>query len=104
MSNHIKHDDDDEKDREWTLATQIHQIVWHSVFHSFNFPIAYFGIETISVHTLNTILFHLAAKLECVAIHTYGSICDGADKNRRHIKSFDWFASIWKVNNKVEVQ
>ncbi|CAG8811836.1 11909_t:CDS:1, partial [Dentiscutata erythropus] len=49
-------------------------------------------------------LFHLAAKLECAAIHIYGSICDGAGENRRHIKSFDWFATIWKVNDKVEVQ
>ncbi|CAG8636940.1 15848_t:CDS:10, partial [Dentiscutata erythropus] len=74
-NNHIKHKEAAEKkDQERTLATQIHQIVWHSVSHSFNFPIAYFGVETISVHTLNTILFNLAAKLECVAIHTCGSV------------------------------
>jgi hypothetical protein len=57
-----------------------------------------------NVHTLNTILFYLAAKLECIAIHTCGPVCDGAGENRRHIKSFDWYASIWKVNDKVEVQ
>ena len=32
-------------------------------------------------------LFNLAAKLECIGIHTYDSICDGAGKNRAHIKS-----------------
>ncbi|CAG8712027.1 1049_t:CDS:2, partial [Acaulospora morrowiae] len=64
----------------------------------------YFAIETIDVHTLNTILFHLAAKLECVAIHTCGSVCDGVSENRRHIKNFDWFATTWKMDDKVEVQ
>ncbi|CAG8774800.1 16412_t:CDS:2, partial [Dentiscutata erythropus] len=85
-------------------STQVHQIVWHSISHPFNFPIAYFGVETINVYTFNMTLFHLAAKLECAAIHTYGSICNSADENRRHIKSFDWFATIWKANDKVEVQ
>ncbi|CAG8648536.1 4743_t:CDS:2, partial [Paraglomus occultum] len=93
-----------EKDHERALATQVHQIVWHSISHPFNFPIAYFGVETMNIHTLNTLLFHLAAKLECVAIHTCGSICDGAAENRRHIKSFDWFAITWKIGDNVEVQ
>ncbi|CAG8690514.1 16070_t:CDS:2 [Dentiscutata erythropus] len=53
---------------------------------------AYFAIKTMNIHTLNTTLFSLAAKLECVAIHTCESVCDGAAENRRHIKSFDWFA------------
>ncbi|CAG8706743.1 773_t:CDS:2, partial [Dentiscutata erythropus] len=103
LSNHIKHDNDDEKNHERTLVTQIHQIVWHSVSYSFNFSIVYFGVEAMNIHTLSTILFHLAAKLKCVAIHTCGFVCDSADENRRHIKSFDWFAAIWKVNDKVEV-
>ncbi|CAG8532436.1 12720_t:CDS:2, partial [Cetraspora pellucida] len=94
MSKHNKRNNNNEKEYEQTLATQVHQIVWHSISHSFNFSIAYFGVETINVHTFNMTLFHLAAKLECVAIHTYGSICNGASENRRHIKSFNWFATI----------
>ncbi|CAG8766935.1 27683_t:CDS:2, partial [Dentiscutata erythropus] len=104
VQNYSNDQKDDEKDCKRTLATQVHQIVWYSITHSFNFPIAYFAIETISVHTLNTILFSLAAKLECVAIYTYRSVCNGAGENRRHIKSFDWFATTWKIGDKVEVQ
>ncbi|CAG8723954.1 9070_t:CDS:10, partial [Dentiscutata erythropus] len=65
---------------------------------------SYFAIETIDVHTLNTILFSLAAKLKYIAIHTCGSICDGAGENRRHVKSFDWFATTWKIGDEIEVQ
>ncbi|RIB26061.1 hypothetical protein C2G38_2030552 [Gigaspora rosea] len=104
VQNYSGDQNNDEKDCKRTLATQVHQIVWHSITHSFNFPIAYFAIETISVHTLNTILFSLAAKLECVNIHTYGSVCDSAGENRKHIKSFNWFATTWKIGDKVEVQ
>ncbi|RIB11104.1 hypothetical protein C2G38_2042939 [Gigaspora rosea] len=106
IQNHFydQNKDEDEKNRERTLATQVHQIVWHSITHPFNFPIAYFAIETMDIHTLNTILFSLAAKLECIAIHTCGSVCDGAAENRKHIKSFDWFAATWKIGNKIEVQ
>jgi hypothetical protein len=92
----------DEKQKQ-DLATQVHQIVWHSATHNFAFPIAYYGINIITAHNLNTILFNLAAKLECIGIHTYGSICDGAGKNRTHIKSFDWYASTWSSGDIVEV-
>jgi len=85
------------------LATQVHQIVWHSITHNFSFPLSYYGINTMSTHDLNTLLFGLAAKLECIGIHTCGSVCDGASENRNHIKSFDWFASIWIVGDIVEV-
>ncbi|GBB97398.1 hypothetical protein RclHR1_29880002 [Rhizophagus clarus] len=85
------------------LATQIHQVVWHSATHNFAFPIAYYGINTITAHNLNTLIFNLAARLECIGIHTYGSICDGAGENRIHIKSFDWYASTWSLGDVVEV-
>ncbi|CAG8801012.1 4252_t:CDS:2, partial [Dentiscutata erythropus] len=71
------------------LATQVHQVIWHSATHNFSFPIFYYGINTMIAHNLNTLIFSLAAKLECLGIHTYGSICDGAGENRTHIKSFD---------------
>src|SRR5436305_8267007 len=32
-----------------------------------------------------------------------GSVCDGAGENRNHIKSFDWWASSWSLENIVEV-
>ena len=85
------------------LATQVHQIVWHSITHNFAFPISYYGINNITAHSLNTLLFSLAAKLECIGIHTCGSICDGAGENRSHIKSFDWYASKWTCGDLVEV-
>ena len=85
------------------LATQVHQIVWHSITHNFAFPISYYGINNITAHNLNTLIFSLAAKLECIDIHTCGSICDGAGENRTHIKSFDWYASKWSINDLVEV-
>ena len=44
-------------------------------------------------------LFNLAAKLECIGIHIYGSICDGAGENRTHIKSFDWYVSKWSTGD-----
>ncbi|GBC31431.2 hypothetical protein GLOIN_2v1799663 [Rhizophagus irregularis DAOM 181602=DAOM 197198] len=91
------------KKQEQNLATQVHQIVWHSTTHNFAFPIAYYGINTITAHNLNTLLFNLAARLECIGIHTYGSICDGAGENRTHIKSFDWYASTWSSGDIVEV-
>jgi Agenet domain len=89
--------------QEQNLATQVHQIVWHSATHNFAFPIAYYGINIITAHNLNTLLFNLAARLECIGIHTYGSICDGAGENRTHIKSFDWYASTWSSGDVVEV-
>ena len=76
------------------IATQVHQIVWHSATCKFAYPIAYYGINTLTAHEINKILFQLAANLECIGIHTIGSICDGAGENRNHIKSFDWWASI----------
>ncbi|UZO29390.1 uncharacterized protein OCT59_022868 [Rhizophagus irregularis] len=85
------------------LATQVHQIVWHSITHNFAFPISYYGINNISIHSLNTLLFNFAAKLECIGIYTCGSICDGAGENRIHIKSFDWYASKWTCGDIVEV-
>src|SRR5205085_1924876 len=85
------------------LATQVHQIVWHSITHNFAFPISYYGINNITAHSLNTLLFSLAAKLECIGIHTCGSICDGAGENRSHIKSFDWYASKWTCGDLVKV-
>ncbi|CAG8492326.1 1615_t:CDS:10 [Diversispora eburnea] len=42
-------------------------------------------------HNLNTIIFELATKLECIGIRTIGSVCDGADENRTHIKRDDWY-------------
>ncbi len=85
------------------LATQVHQVVWHSATHNFSFPIAYYGINIITAHNLNTLIFNLAARLECIGIHTYGSICDSAGENRTHIKSFDWYASTWSFDDIVEV-
>jgi hypothetical protein len=93
----------EKQEQNQNLATQIHQIVWHSTTHNFAFPIAYYGINTITAHNLNTLIFNLAARLECIGIHTYGSICDGAGENRVHIKSFDWYASTWSSGDIVEV-
>ncbi|CAJ0751439.1 9385_t:CDS:2 [Entrophospora sp. SA101] len=101
-SNTISPDHISEK-YEHGLATQVHQIVWHSITHNFSFPLSYYGVNTLSTHDLNTLLFGLAAKLECIGIHTCGSVCDGASENRNHIKSFDWFASTWSVGDIVEV-
>jgi len=72
------------------IATQVHQIIWHSATCKFAYLIAYYGIKTLTAHKINKILFQLAANLECLGIHTIGSICDGAGENRNHIKSFDW--------------
>ena len=66
--------------QEQNLATQVYQIVWHSATHNFAFPIAYYGINTITAHNLNTLLFNLAARLKCIGISTYGSICDSYKK------------------------
>jgi hypothetical protein len=85
------------------LATQVHQIVWHSITHNFAFPISYYGINNITAHSLNMLLFSLAAKLKCIGVRTYGSVCDGAGENRIHIKSFDWYASKWSFGDLVEV-
>lgn len=89
--------------QKYELATQVHQIVWHSITHNFAFPISYYGINNITMHSLNTLIFSLAAKLECIGIHTCGSVCDGAGENRTHIKSFDWYASKWSSGDIVEV-
>jgi hypothetical protein len=91
------------KNQDRGLATQVHQIVWHSATHNFSYPIAYYGINTLTAHEINKILFQLAANLECIGIHTCGSICDGAGENRNHIKSFDWWASTWSIGDIVEV-
>ena len=72
--------------QKYGFATQVHQIVWHSITHNFAFPISYYGINNMTAHNLNTLIFSLAAKLECVGIHTCGSVCNGAGKNRNHIK------------------
>uniref|UniRef100_U9TUF1 Uncharacterized protein n=1 Tax=Rhizophagus irregularis (strain DAOM 181602 / DAOM 197198 / MUCL 43194) TaxID=747089 RepID=U9TUF1_RHIID len=85
------------------ISTQVHQIVWHSATCKFAYPIAYYGINILTAHEINKILFQLAANLECIGIHTIGSICDGAGENRNHIKSFDWWASTWSLNDIVEV-
>ncbi|POG60644.1 hypothetical protein GLOIN_2v1486843, partial [Rhizophagus irregularis DAOM 181602=DAOM 197198] len=85
------------------LATQVHQVVWHSATCNFAYPIAYYGINTLTAHEINKMLFQLAANLECIGIHTCGSICDGAGENRNHIKSFDWWASSWSLGDIVEV-
>ncbi|RHZ65018.1 hypothetical protein Glove_319g81 [Diversispora epigaea] len=87
----------------YNLFTQVHQFMWHSITHNFAFPISYYGINTITAHNLNTIIFDLAARLECIGIKTIGSICDGAGENRTHIKSFDWYASKWTSGDIVEV-
>ncbi|RHZ53790.1 hypothetical protein Glove_437g23 [Diversispora epigaea] len=60
-------------------------------------------INNITVHNLNTLIFELAAKLEYIKIHTLGLLCDGVEKNRSHIKSFDWYASKWTLGDIVEV-
>ncbi|GBC02262.1 hypothetical protein RclHR1_04530004 [Rhizophagus clarus] len=46
------------KDNNQDLATQMHQIIWHSA----------------------------TSNLECIGIHTYGSVCNDAKENRNHIK------------------
>ncbi|RIA82511.1 hypothetical protein C1645_835231 [Glomus cerebriforme] len=48
-------------------------------------------------------LFQTAVNLECIGIHTYGSICDDTGKNRSHIKSFNWWASSWPLKDIVKV-
>ncbi|RHZ79690.1 hypothetical protein Glove_142g14 [Diversispora epigaea] len=85
------------------LATQVHQIIWHSATYKFAYPIAYYGINTLTAHEINKILFQLVANLECIGIHIFGSICDGANENRNHIKSFDWWTSSWTIGDIVEV-
>ncbi|CAB4434938.1 unnamed protein product [Rhizophagus irregularis] len=77
------------KDYNRNLATQVYQIVWHSATCNFAYPIAYYGINTLTAYEINKILFHLAANLECIGIYTCRSVCDGAGENRNHIKSFD---------------
>ena len=84
------------------LATHVHQIIWHSITANFAYPIAYYGVKILSAHQLNNILFGLASKLECLNIHTIGSICDGASENRNRIHSFDWFATTWSIGDIVE--
>ncbi|CAG8604806.1 14830_t:CDS:2, partial [Dentiscutata erythropus] len=74
-SNFLSNSISEEPKRE--LATQVHQVIWHSAT--------------------------LTAKLKCLGIYTYGSICDGAGENRTHIKSFDWYASTWSLGDIVEV-
>ncbi|UZO08781.1 uncharacterized protein OCT59_029032 [Rhizophagus irregularis] len=64
---------------------------------------SYYGINTLTAHEINKILFQLAANLKCLGIHTCGSICDGAGENRNHIKSFDWWTSFWCLGDIVEV-
>ncbi len=96
----IENNSDEQK---YGLATQVHQFVWHSITHNFAFPISYYGINNITAHSLNTLIFSLAAKLECIGVHTCGSVCDGAGENRAHIKSFDWYASKWSIGDLVEV-
>ncbi|GES77572.1 hypothetical protein GLOIN_2v1773882 [Rhizophagus clarus] len=91
------------KDNNQGLATQVHQIIWHSATCNFAYPVAYYGINTLTAYEINKILFQLAANLECIGIHTYESVCDGAGENRNHIKSFDWWASSWSLENIVEV-
>jgi hypothetical protein len=89
--------------QKYELATQIHQFVWHSITHNFSFPISYYGVNNITAHNLNTLIFNLAAKLKCIGINTIGSICDEVEENRSHIKSFDWYASKWSFGDIVEV-
>jgi len=76
-------------DHNCRLATQVHQVIWHSITCNFAYPIAYYGINTLTAYKINKILFQLAAKLECIGICTCESICDDVRKNRNHIKSFD---------------
>ncbi len=93
----------DSKDHNRNLTIQVHQVVWHSATCNFAYPIAYYGINTLTAHEINKILFQLAANFECIGIHTCGSICDGAGENRNHIKSFDWWASFWSIEDIVKV-
>ena len=93
----------DSKDHNRNLATQVHQVVWHSATCNFAYPIAYYGINTLTAHEINKILFQFAANLECIGIHTCGSICNGVGENRNHIKSFDWWASFWSIEDIVEI-
>ena len=58
-----------ECEQKYGLATQVHQFVWHSITHNFAFPISYYGINNITAHSLNTLIFSLAAKLECIGVH-----------------------------------
>jgi len=84
----------DLKNHNQNLATQIHQVVWHSATCNFAYPITYYGINILTAYKINKILFQLIANLKCIGIHTYRSIYDRAGENRNHIKSFDWWASI----------
>ncbi|POG69584.1 hypothetical protein GLOIN_2v1479937 [Rhizophagus irregularis DAOM 181602=DAOM 197198] len=76
-------------EQKYDLATQVHQIVWHSITYNFSYPISYYEINNMKAYNLNTLIFSLAAKLECIGIHIIALICDGAEGNRIHIKSFD---------------
>ena len=78
-------------------------IVWHSITHNFAFSISYYGINNMTAHNLNILIFNLAVKLKCIGIYTCGSICNGAGENRTHIKSFDWYASKWSSVDFVKV-
>ena len=93
----------DLKNHNQNLATQIHQVVWYSATCNFAYPIAYYRINTLTAHEINKILFQLVANLECIGIHTCGFICDRARENRNHIKNFNWWASIWSIDDIVEV-
>ncbi|RIA89909.1 hypothetical protein C1645_824158, partial [Glomus cerebriforme] len=64
---------------------------------------SYYGINTLTAHEINKMLFQLVVNLECIGIHICGSIYDDAGENRNHIKSFDWWASSWSLEDIVEV-
>ncbi|CAG8623909.1 16314_t:CDS:2, partial [Funneliformis mosseae] len=60
----------------------------------------------IDISPLNPIfqeLIRIQTNLECISIHTCESICDEARENRNHIESFDWWASIWSIDDIIEV-
>ena len=52
------------KDHTQGLATQVHQIIWHLATCNFAYPVAYYGINTLTAYEINKILFQLAANLE----------------------------------------
>ncbi|PKB95701.1 hypothetical protein RhiirA5_436214 [Rhizophagus irregularis] len=47
------------KDHNQGLATQVHQIIWHSATCNFAYPIAYYGINTLTRTSKNTYKGHM---------------------------------------------
>ena len=70
------------KDR---LATHILQFFYKSLFHNFEYPVAFFLTKGICKDTLNRIFWVGVSMLEIVEINIILACCDGASENRAFI-------------------